>query len=502
MVGEGSAERGKKLTRITRRQLFRLASVLGISLALRPDSVAFARPFPPDDATKPPAQPSDQTVGDREDIPLRSRYDAVRACTLRRYEQDEMYNPPQPSALGQLLAKTPLSESRLALANWPLMDEVEDLDQGNFSFPISPYTPVADDGTQRFLLLSNSSIIANFRQWDYLESAHRRMFDRAVWAMDSGRTGVATVEFDRGLTDQKVDYMVRLLAGYGVRTIIWGNEPNSPYAPWRDNLPELFSIFSAAANSRRQHALSGLELALPGLAYFGQGEYLQKMLRTFKELQKRSGAPAWAGELPADRITDHYYGPVDGFLPRIKMMRDIMAREGVGKLKYDLMEVGNPTMDPGQPKVTDEQMAECHIPQVACLAVGSGLVDRFCYYSLLGSNWEDSITVVNDGRILKRPPYKAFVNVARLLARLDRAILTDSSDMVRLEGARSDGVDFTVLWSKVTDRELQVAVPKGKRVFSALGQEVRGDRPDQLVLKPKLHPLLAGPARILIATGS
>ncbi len=426
----------------------------------------------------------------------------MRACTQRRYAQEEKRNPVQLSALGQVLARTPLWESRLALANWPLMDEVEDLDLGNFSFPISPYTPVADDGMQRFLLISNSSIIANFRQWDYLERAHRRMFDRAVWAMDSGRTGVATVEFDRGLTDRKVDYMVRLLAGYGVKTIIWGNEPNSPYAPWRDNLPELFAIFSAAANARRQHALSDLELALPGLAYFGQGEYLQKMVRTFKELQKKGGAPGWAGDLPADRIVDHYYGPVDGFLARIKLMREIMSKEGVGNLKYDLMEVGNPAMDPGQQKIPDEQMAECHIPQVASLAVGSGLVDRFCYYSLLGSNWDDSITVVNDGRILKRPPYQAFVNMARLLARLDRAILTDSPDMVRLEGARNDGIDFTVLWSKVTDRELQAPLPRGKRVFSALGQEVKGDRPDRVVLRPKQHPLLAGPARILIAGGT
>ena len=63
--------------------------------------------------------------------------------------------------------------------------------------------------------------------------------------------------------------------------------------------------------------------------------------------------------------------------------------------------------------------------------------------------------------------------VARLLARLDRAILSDGSEMARLEGNTSDGIDCTVLWSMFRDRDPLAAVPKGKRVFTALGQEVK-----------------------------
>lgn len=68
-----------------------------------------------------------------------------------------------------------------------------------------------------------------------------------------------------------------------------------------------------------------------------------------------------------------------------------------------------------------------------------------------------------------------------------------------MEGTRSDGIDFTVLWSKAPDRELAVAVPRGKRVFDALGQEVKESNPSQVTLARKPHPSLAGPARILVS---
>ncbi len=484
---------------ISRRQFFRWASLLALFGALRPASPALAGPVFAD--VHPSALPvsRDSTVAsaiDASDLPLRKKEDAIRAC-LRRRVWAEGGLETRSSPLDRFLARTSLAESRLGLANWPILDETEDLAHGHFSFPISPYSTLVDDGSQRFLLVSNTIVIANFRHGDYLEQVQRRMFDRAVWAMSTGRVGMATVEFDRGLTGQKAGHLVRLLSGYGVKTIVWGNEPNSPYAPWRDNLAELFEIFSAAADVKNQYNLKDLDLSLPGLAYYGEGEYLQKMIRTMREMQKRRNGSA-SEDLPAQRVADHYYGPVEEFLPRIRKMREVMAKEGAGNLKYDLTEVGNPTLDPSQQKATDAQLAEGHIPQLSSLAVGSGIVDRFFYYSLLGSNYDDSITRVENGGLVLRPSYRSFIVMAKLLARLDKVSLSEEQDLVRMEGSRSDGIDFTVVWSKVPDRDLTVDLPKGRQLFDALGQEVKEANREQVTLKPKSHPYLAGPARILI----
>jgi hypothetical protein len=430
------------------------------------------------------------------DMPFRTRDEAISDCTWRHYWEDRRSTPAS-SPLEKVLWDTSLSESRLGLANWPLLDETEDLNLGNFSFPISPFNTFADDGSQQFLLLSNTQVIANFRYSDYLERTHRRIFDRAVWAMDQGMVGTATVEFDRGLTYQKVQRIVGLLSYYGVTTIIWGNELNDPNAPWRDNLPALFDIVSAAAEARRDPGLASLDLCLPGLAYYGHGEYLQKMLRTFRDLQVKKYPKGPAG-LPVQRVADHYYGPVDSFLPRVKLMRDIMAAEGAGNLKYDLTEVGNPTLDANQPRVTDDQLAEGYVPQIASLAIGSGWVDRLTYYSLLDANDDHSLMRIQDGRLVKKPAYRTLVLMAKLLARLKSASLVEEADRVRLDGTRTDGITLQIVWSKVTDQDLWTDLPQGKRVFDSQGQELKPERPNQIALKPKQHPALAGAARIII----
>lgn len=334
------------------------------------------------------------------DIPTRSVSEAISGCLVRR-EAEGKRAVASPNPLWQLLA-TPLSQSRIGLNNWPMLEESEGLEIGHFHFAISPYTAFVDDGRQRFLLFGNSPFAAGFRGNDYLEEVQRRMFDRAVWAMNNGSHGAAVVEFDRPISRSRVDRIVRALYEYGVRTIIWGNEPNDPGAAWRDNLPELVKAFSAAAETRKRQGLDDLQLALPGMAYFGQGEYLQKLLGTFDAL-----LPGWSGGdpryLPFQRVVDHYYGPVDGFLQRLTSMREAMARVKLNDLKFDLMEVGNPTINHGQQKAADEQLAEGYIPQIASLAVASGMVDRLYFYSLLDADDGFSLAGIQNGRLALKP---------------------------------------------------------------------------------------------------
>jgi len=435
------------------------------------------------------------------DIPTRSPDEAVASCLARRESQQERGAAPAPSPLGQLLAGTPLSESRLGLNNWPILEESEELELGHFRFAISPYTAFVDDGKQRFLLFANSPLAGGFRSSDYLEDVQRRMFDRAVWMMANGCRGAAVVEFDRPLSAARVGHTVRALYDFGVRTIIWGNEPNDPGASWRDNLPELVKIFSAAADTRKQYGLDDLELSLPGMAYFGQGEYLQKLLGTFDAL-----LPGWSGGsskyLPFQRVADHYYGPVDGFLQRLTEMRQIMAKVGLNDLKFDLAEVGNPTANTGQP-ATDQQLAEGYIPQIASLAVASGMMDRLYYYSALdGGADQYSLAGIKDGGLVLKPSYHAFVTMARLLSRISGISWSETAETMRVDGSRTDGIEFTVVWSKATDRDVAVPLPPGRRVFDALGSEVKGPDPQQVVLSPRGHPALAGPARILFSVRS
>ena len=395
-----------------------------------------------------------------------------------------------------ILGNTSLAESRLGLGNWPLLDETEDPNLGHFTFPISPYDVTADDGVQQFLLFSNSQIIANFRTGGYLEQAQRQMFDRAVWAMQQGRNGTAIVEFDRPLASQKVDRIVKLLCYYGVKTIIWGNELNDPNAPWRDNLPALFDILSAAANTRRTYGLSDVDLSLPGLAYYGHGEYLQKMLTTFRDLQ-RTKFPSAPNDLPVQRVADHYYGPVDALLQRIQTIRGIMAATGVTQLKYDLTEIGNPTLEGNQQRASDQQLAEGYIPQIASIAIASNQVDRINYYSLLDASDDHSLMRVQDGRLVKKPSYQAVVVAAKLLARLTALTVMDQGNLVRVDGRRTDGIALQILWSK-QNQDVWADLPNGARVFNALGQEIQPQRPNQIFLERNQLPVLAGPARIII----
>ena len=432
------------------------------------------------------------------DIPPRFPVEAIESCLSRRQSEGRNSVTP-PTPLQQVLGDTGMWESRLGLNNWVILEEAEELNLGHFRFAISPYTAFVDDGRQRFLLMGNGAYVGSFRGNDYLEDVQRRMFDRAVWCMANGRQGTAVVEIDRPLSAEKVSRIVRGLYDWGVRTVIWGNEVNDPGAVWRDNLPELVKIFTAAADTKKEHGLDDFEISLPGMAYYGQGEYLQKLLGTFRALVPSWGRGRPSEYLPFQRVVDHYYGPVNGFLQRLTLMRQTMAKEGLNDLKFDLAEVGNPGGSDGQPIATDQQMAEGYIPQVTSLAVASGMVDRLFFYSALDSNDRYSLVRIENGRLVKKVSYQAFVTMAGLLARLSRVSWSETAETMGVEGSRSDGIEFTVLWSKVADRDVGVPLPSGKRVFDALGQEVREADPRQVTLRPASHPALAGPARILVS---
>ncbi len=510
-------DRGK----ISRRQLLGYLSALAAGAAMGPVAVsarASGEPSSPSDPssaqtqlpdTQEAAAQSEQQMIEAclargnwlpSDIPSRSPAEAVASCTARR-ESEGNKNASAQTPLQQLLANTPLTESRIGLNNWPMMEEAEGLNLGHFRFAISPYTPSVDDGKERFLLFANSPLAGGFRGRDYLEDVQRRMFDRAVWAMANGCKGTVVVEFDRPLSIPRVDHTVRVLYEYGIRTIIWGNEPNDPGAAWRDNLPELVKIFSAAADTKKKYNLDDLDLCLPGMAYFGQGEYLQKLLSTFDAL-----LPGWSHGsskyLPFQRVADHYYGPVDGFLQRLTLMRETMAKARVNDLKFDLAEVGNPTVNSGQRRATDQQLAEGYIPQITSLAIASGMMDRLYYYSLLDSSDDFSLASVVNGNLVMKPSYHAFVNMARLLSRISKISWSESAETMQVDASRSDGIQFTVVWSKVDGKEVTLPLPAGKRVFDLLGAEVKYPNPRQVVLKPRENPALAGAARVLVSGAS
>lgn len=510
-----SKERGK----ISRRQILRFVPALAAGAVLKPAAV-WARPevqpTPPPGLAPGQTQLPDTREGalrsEKElidacvargnllhsDIPLRSPREAVASCLARRQlEQSKVAQ--QLSPLHQLLSATPLAESRLGLSHWTILEEAEDLNLGHFRFPISPYNPFVDDGSQRFLLLGNYPLVGDFRGRDYLEDVQRRMFDRGVWAMANGCHGTAVVEFDRPTSPEKVSRMIRALYEYGVRTVTWGNELNDPGAPWRDNLPELVKIFAAAAETKSRYNLDDLDLSLPGLAYYGNGEYLQKLLRTFGAVLPKRVPGDPSKSLPFQRVVDHYYGPIEGFLQRLTLMRETMAKEGLNGLKFDLAEVGNPTIHEGQQPATDEQLAESYLPQITSLAVASGMMDRLYYYSMLDRHDGYSLARIENGALVKKPSYSAFITMARLLSRLSKIAWSETGETMRVDGTRTDGIEFTVAWSRISGRDAVMAVPPGRRVFDALGQEVKEPDPQHVVLRPKGHPSLAGPARLLIS---
>jgi hypothetical protein len=483
---------------INRRQLLQGISGLAALAAAGSVTPAFALASPPDagSPSSPTTAATPASASNSVDMPFRSPTEATGDCTQRRNSLG-CQNTAGPSALEKILGDTSLADSRLGLGNWHILDETEDPHLGHFTFPISPFNLTADDGVEQYLLFSNSQVVANFRRADFLEQTQRRMFDRAVWAMHQGRVGTAVVEFDRAVTGQKVDRIVRILGYYGVRTIVWGNELNDPNTPWRDDLPALFDILTEASNARKRYGLNDVDLSLPGLAYYGHGEYMQKTLATFMDLQRKK-FPSAPNDLPVQRVADHYYGPVEGLLQRIQAIRGIMASTGATQLKYDLTEMGNPTLDPNQQRASDQQVAEGYIPQVASIAIGSGQVDKISYYSLLDLTNGHSVMDVVDGRLVKKPTYQSFVVSAKLLARLKTLAVIDEGNLVRVDGRRTDGIAFQILWSKKQDQDIWTSLPAGARVFDALGQEIKEDKPGQVALRRSQHPALGGPARITV----
>ena len=137
--------------RIGRRQVLRCLGALAAGALLKP-SAAAARP---EGEPTPPALPSVQTQlpdtreaalrSNRElietcvargnllpaDMPSRSVEEAVESCLVRRQAEAKRIST-QANPLHDLLAATPLAESRLGLSHWPILDETEDHALGHF----------------------------------------------------------------------------------------------------------------------------------------------------------------------------------------------------------------------------------------------------------------------------------------------------------------------------------------------------------------------------------
>ena len=279
-----------------------------------------------------------------------------------------------------------------------------------------------------------------------------------------------------------------------------GNEPNHPAVAWRDNPQRFYEASVTAKKTLETIGAKNVLISLPGLAHYGGDEYLAKLIKEFTALSYNHTERANPPFLPVDIVSDHFYGSIQDLLPRIMLMRARMKKEGIGDKKYFITEIGNPKGDFRQNEITNQELAECYIPQVLSLAVGSQLVDRIFYYSLYdATNAEHSLAKRQDGKLEKTPAYTSWSVMTRLLARTNHISLTQERNHDRVDGKRRDGIHFSVLWATHMEEPAYVPIPKDAKVFSALGQELKERSEETLLLPPPSRDSLGGPAAIFLS---
>lgn len=496
--------------RESRRQFIgRSAKLTALQILPPPD------PRYPDEARRDLAKENEDPL--HLQLPFRSRERAIAAYEKKRIETPlPSEEKRQPTPLERILQHTKLSDhSHWGIVNGHIWHPTENQDLAhNLIFALNPLQGYIDNGREKVPLFSNTKNILNFRAGSVDEN-HIELFDQVAWAASQGHRLVGVVELDNDFSPEKMEYFTRILAYADVKDVIIGNEPNIPEAKWRDSPQRILSVCKAVKETYLGLKLFDATVSLPALAYYGNGEYLKKLLDFVKQSGEKYMIKNQFGikTIPLDAVADHYYGPVHdykqadttkGFLSRIDQMKKIINESGFKGLKYIISEIGNPAKDVYKDTISDHQLAEGYIPQMVGLgtwAARSGKVDKMYYYSLIdGAHPEHSLGIINDGKLTAKDSYKAFAIAVKLYSRLTFLDKVEDNHLVRLIVKRWDGIEFETMWSKQDQKNQIYDVPGGYKVYDALGEEVKPESKRTIQLAPREKGYLAGAPQILVRT--
>ncbi len=302
--------------------------------------------------------------------PMRSVIEAIEATTRRLVEAQSTQPIYKPSPLEMRLGNLPSQlETGLGLVNESILEERERPKPGNFIFAFKPWNPTFESDEQIFPLLANNSHFADFRKDN---EALTRVVDRTIYAIHSGRKVTAVVETD--MFDQSnFSKGIRLLLSYGITRFIVGNEPNTENTTKADEPATILQVARLIRQEARTMNIGNIYVATPGLAHYGDGEYLEELVREAR------------GNFPFNGVADHNYGSVEGFPQRIRFMRGKMEELGIGHLPYEVTETGNPT-DHYKDEVTDKELSEGGVILRLLVGLATGHADSISWYSALDCN--------------------------------------------------------------------------------------------------------------------
>lgn len=410
---------------------------------------------------------------------FRTKTEALISYRLRSF----WHGRRSPDSPLEKILNTNLSDSKqIGLVNSHLLEEQEGVDLGNFSFAIKPWDPVIETELQLIPLLANTRSFTSFRRDS---NSIVRAFDRTVWAVNNGHWVTAVIETDEA-NKENIEFTANMLLDLGIRSFRIGNETNNPKTPWLANPRQIFE-FATQVRKLAEVKKIDAEVSFPPLAYYGNGEHLRELV---KYCQQASG-----DKLPFSRYSFNFYGPIYDLISRIQMMRFIARQEGIDHLNLDISETGNPGPEIAREEIPDIELAHHYIPQSLALIIGSKLINLVDYYSLYnGESPSHSLTRLQGNTLVAKPSFQAYSVMTKLLAKLQNIELDDNRSYTKVEGQRTDGIHFSVIWAK--DQDLNQPLNRSDLVFDALGKPT--SHSGTIVLKKRPREYLGGQAKIII----
>lgn len=422
----------------------------------------------------------------RQLISTLTKHQATQRSEQRR---QTLGNSHPETPLSQALGSPKLAENKqIGLVNHHHFEETENIDIGNFTFPVNPLLNSLNIDSQQIALFGNSHNILSFRGGEPLENFYKRLFDRTVWALSNNIDVTAVVELDNDFSETHYKNFIEEFSSVGINKFIIGNEPNDRLTPWRKNYDRIlkFGFFTQDILSKKFG--SDYQISTPAMAYY-QGqitdvEDLKEMLLSFKSL---------SSILPFQRVSSHYYGPTSEIPNKIMNLRHSIESVGLN-LPLDITEIGNP-VNTFRDNLKDQEIAENLIPQTLALSLGTKLVEKVYWYSLIdATSPQHSLSEVQNGELLPHSSYQSFSQLTKLLTNLESIEINPERNISKVIGQTKSNKSFEIIWSRSDDQIINLSTPPSARQFDVYGQELEGE----IKLFPKPKPYLGGSARILV----
>lgn len=256
----------------------------------------------------------------------------------------------------------------------------------------------------------------------------------------------------------------------GASIFIIGNEINTDYSPWKNNLDRYQELYLVAYQKIK--TISPKSLVFPWQeAYYGKGEILHEFLS--KEEVK--------GKI--DGLAVNFYGTSGEIEERVDIYRQILNQAGLSQLPVIISELGKPGFNP-----TNEQQARLVVQNLATAAYleNKGKIDLsawYCAYS--GPNNEHALSFSTTKEFQAKPGLFAFLLCQRLL-RGEIELKKTPSGLVEVTVSNRGRPTACFVWNEGEGVIVVPPKPGCRQVWTPAGEKLSPYFP--IVLYPSSNP--------------